>query len=185
MWAYDGHQRPDFASAPGPGQESVWDYPRPPKLAPDRRLVKVYDFKRIVAHSNGTYRVLETASPPSFYIPPEDVNWDLLMAGPGSSVCEWKGIAKYWTLWSNPRSGIIGWGYPEPRSAFEKIRDYISFYPASLACYVAGERVRAQAVCFFLTMAIKSWYLQRPRQRGFFYFRPRDGPNGEIEDDRR
>ena len=88
MWRYRGQKRPDFAILPGPGQESVWDYPRPPKLASDSRLVEVYSGNQVVVRSVRTCRVLETASPPTFYIPPQDVNWDLLVSAPGISVCE-------------------------------------------------------------------------------------------------
>jgi len=149
MWQYRGQKRPDFAIVPGPGQESVWDYPRPPKLVPDGRLVEVKYKDQMVAASSRNYRVLETASPPSFYIPPNDVNWELLLSVPGSSVCEWKGVAGYWTLSSNPKVGVVGWSYPDPTPAFEQIRAYISFYPAALACYVSGERVRAQPGRFY------------------------------------
>ena len=149
MWKYRGQERPGFAAVPAPGQESVWDYPRPPKLTPDRRLIEVYQEEQMVAKSDRTYRVLETASPPSFYIPPDDVNWELLILAPGSSVCEWKGAAKYWNLQSNTKLGVVGWSYPDPSPAFEKIRDYISFYPAVLMCYVSGERVRAQPGHFY------------------------------------
>ncbi|UCE51910.1 MAG: DUF427 domain-containing protein [Desulfobacterales bacterium] len=103
MWEYRGQKRPDFAAVPEPGQESVWDYPRPPKLELDERLVEVYYGDQVVASSRNTYRVLETASPPSFYIPPQDVNAELFITSPGTSVCEWKGVAKYWTLSSNPK----------------------------------------------------------------------------------
>ena len=149
MWKYRGHKRPDFAAIPAPGKESVWDYPRPPKLMPDMRLVEVYQGQQVVARSDKTYRVLETASPPSFYIPQENVNWGLLSSAPGSSVCEWKGAAKYWKLSSTAKLGVVGWSYPDPSPAFEQIRDYISFYPAVLACHVSGERVRAQPGQFY------------------------------------
>jgi uncharacterized protein (DUF427 family) len=149
MWKYRGQKRPDFAAVPAPGQESVWDYPRPPKLMPDRRLVEVYQGQQVLAKSDKTYRVLETASPPSFYIPPEDVNWELLSPAPGSSVCEWKGAAKYWKLSSVKKLRVVGWSYPDPSPAFEQISDYISFYPAVLACHVSGERVRAQLGQFY------------------------------------
>ena len=149
MWKYRGQKRPDFAAVPGPGQESVWDYPRPPKVAPDERLVEVYYSDQMIASSRKTYRVLETASPPSFYIPPKDVKWEHLSFTTGSSVCEWKGVAKYWILSSNPKVGVVGWSYPDPTPPFERIRDYVSFYPAALACYIAGERVRAQPGRFY------------------------------------
>lgn len=149
MWKYRGQKRPEFAVVPGAGQESVWDYPRPPKLLTCGRLVEIYYEEQVVASSGRTYRVLETASPPSFYIPPEDVNWELLCIAPGSSVCEWKGVANYWTLSSKPNVGVVGWSYPEPTTAFEQIRNYVSFYPAALVCYVSGERVRSQPGKFY------------------------------------
>jgi len=149
MWQYRGQKRPDFATVPGPGQESVWDYPRPPELVPDGRLIEVFCDDRILASSDNTYRVLETASPPAFYIPPQNVNRKLLMPAAGSSICEWKGAARYWTLASDSAMGVVGWSYPEPTPAYEQLRDYISFYPAVLACYVIGERVRAQPGRFY------------------------------------
>ena len=149
MWAFRGQKRPPFAETPGPGQESVWDYPRPPKMVPDGRLVKVFYGDHTVASSNSAYRILETASPPSFYLPPSDVNWEMLKPAPGSSRCEWKGSARYWYLSSNPALGVVGWSYPKPTPAFERIRGFISFYPALLACYVSNERVSAQPGNFY------------------------------------
>jgi uncharacterized protein (DUF427 family) len=102
-----------------------------------------------IASSNSAYRILETASPPSFYLPPEDVNWEMLKSAPGSSMCEWKGLANYWHLSSNPATGVIGWSYPIPTPAFEQIRGFLSFYPALLECYVSGERVSAQPGGFY------------------------------------
>ena len=149
MWKYRGQQRPEFAIAPEPGQESVWDYPRPPKLAPDRRRVEVVFEGGRLAASDRCIRVLETASPPTFYIPPSDVDWKTLEAAAGRSVCEWKGTAQYWGLSSRPELGPVAWSYPAPTPAFEKIKDYVAFYPAAVACYVAGERVRAQPGKFY------------------------------------
>ena len=149
MWEYRGQKRPPFAETPGPGQESVWDYPRPPKLVPDGRLIKVLHGDHILATSNSALRILETASPPSFYLPPQDVNWEMLEPAPGRSRCEWKGSANYWYLSSNPALGVVGWSYPMPTPAFERIRGFISFYPALLACYVSNERVLAQPGDFY------------------------------------
>ncbi len=149
MWQYRGQKRPPFAVKPKSGQESVWDYPRPPKLVRDERLVKVCCEDQIIAKSSSTYRLLETASPPSFYIPPQDVNRKLLRLAAGASVCEWKGVAQYWELTADPEKGIVGWSYPAPKTAYEKIRDYISFYPSTLICYVAGEKVKAQSGQFY------------------------------------
>ena len=149
MWTYRGQKRPDFAVMPKPGQESVWDYPRPPQLVPDRRPVEVRWGDQVVAVSRSTYRMLETASPPSFYVPPQDVNWTLLRSAQQTSVCEWKGIAQYWELAADPEAGVVGWSYPEPKAAYANIRDHVSFYPSVLTCFVAGEKVRAQPGRFY------------------------------------
>jgi len=89
-WEYRGQKQPPFAEQPGAGQESVWDYPRPPRLVADKRIVEVRAGPVQIASSARTYRVLETASPPTFYIPPEDVDWSRLVRATKRSVCEWK-----------------------------------------------------------------------------------------------
>lgn len=95
--------------------------------------------------SRSTYRVLETASPPTFYIPPADIDFSLLRLTASSSACEWKGIAQYWSL---ERGDVqlegVAWAYPDPFPGYESIAGYLSFYPARLACYVDGERVQPQ-----------------------------------------
>ena len=149
MWEYRGQKRPPFATLPAPGQESVWDYPRPPRVVADERLVEVSAGGVRIATSTRTYRVLETASPPTFYIPPDDVDWSRLVKAPGSSFCEWKGAARYWALSSAPAATAAGWSYPQPAPAFERIRNYVSFYPGRLECLVAGERVRPQPGEFY------------------------------------
>jgi uncharacterized protein (DUF427 family) len=150
MWTYRGQKRPPFADEPAAGQESVWDYPRPPKLALDGRRVEVRLGKLIIADSIQTYRVLETASPPTFYIPPDDVRLQLLQPCPGSSICEWKGAAQYWALKRDGRSRQpAGWFYPSPNAPFKAIAGYFSFYPARVECYVDGERVQPQPGEFY------------------------------------
>jgi uncharacterized protein (DUF427 family) len=150
VWEYRGQKRPSFAIEPGPGQESVWDYPRPPALKRDGRRVEVRFADVIVADSCRTYRVLETASPPTFYIPPEDVHVELLTPLAGASFCEWKGTARYWSLSAEGSSGeAVGWSYPQPTEPFSQIAGYFSFYPARVECYVGGERVRPQGGGFY------------------------------------
>ena len=60
----------DARPMPGPGQETVWDYPRPPRIEPTDRRVRVIVGGVTVADTTHALRVLETASPPTFYIPP-------------------------------------------------------------------------------------------------------------------
>ncbi len=149
MWKYTGRQRPPFADAPDEGQESVWDYPRPPALEHDDRLVEVIYEDILIASSRRTIRVLETASPPGFYIPTAGVHMELLTRSRGSSLCEWKGEARYWELADYPEAGPIGWSYPKPSPEYEEIRGYLSFYPGRVECYVRGERVRPQPGAFY------------------------------------
>lgn len=144
-WKYRGLRRPSFAVEPQPGQESVWDYPRPPRILRDYRHVIVRANGQIIADSQSTYRVLETASPPTFYIPPHDVEKILLIPRVKSSLCEWKGTAQYWCL---KIDGFfledVAWSYPSPFPGFELIAGYVAFYPNRVACFVNEELVQPQ-----------------------------------------
>ena len=136
---------------PGPGQESVWDYPRPPALERDDRFVEVRFAGVVVASTNGAFRVLETSHPPGYYLPPDDVRFDLLVAEPGTSMCEWKGRAEYWSIRvGDAVSANAAWSYPNPTPAFESIAGYVSFYPGRVdEATVGGEVVRPQAGDFY------------------------------------
>ena len=150
MWKFTGNDRPSFAIEPGPNEESVWDYPRPPICVVDDREVIVQHEGIIVAKSNRAIRVLETASPPTFYLPPQDVDQKILQKGAGSSFCEWKGAATYWSvIVSGQKLANVGWSYESPTPRFAEIAGYVSFYPGKLECLVAGERVRPQPGGFY------------------------------------
>jgi uncharacterized protein (DUF427 family) len=153
-WRYRGGERPSFAVNPRDGEESVWDYLRPPVAVPDARRIVVRarqgDDRITIADTTRSIRVLETASPPTFYLPQDDVALDLLEATPGDSRCEWKGEAAYWSVVaSGRRIDRIAWSYPEPFAEFEWIRRYIAFYPSPLECTLGGERVRPQPGRFY------------------------------------
>ena len=150
MWKHTGKRRPDFAIEPGDGQESVWDYPRPPICVEDSRAVIVRFADLIIANTVNAVRVLETASPPTFYIPPSDIQFDALIQTPGSSVCEWKGAATYWSLVIGGSSRKnIGWSYEAPTPRFASIKSYLSFYPGKMDCTVDGQTVRPQPGGFY------------------------------------
>ena len=91
---------------------------------------------------------METASPPTFYLPPDDVAWDDLVAIAGSSVCEWKGPARYFALAVEPATPVA-WCYPDPSEKFSALKDFVSFYPGRIACFVDGERVQPQPGQFY------------------------------------
>lgn len=149
MWRYTGKDRPDFALPPKPGQESVWDYPRPPALQACTRRVRVQGPQGMLADTCNSYRVLETASPPTFYLPQTDIDMAQLETIGGASMCEWKGSAHYYALAGDVTRRAVGWAYATPRPPFETIAGFVSFYPARVACFVDDERVRAQPGGFY------------------------------------
>jgi len=136
---------------PGPGQESVWDYPRPPRLEPTPKRILIKTAGITIADSTDAWRVLETSHPPVYYIPPEDVRMDCLIGSRGTTYCEWKGRASYYDLvLPDIRVDSAAWYYPDPVEAFESIRGHLAFYPSKMdECRVDGELVRAQAGDFY------------------------------------
>ena len=140
-WRYRGDERPPFAHVPKAGQESVWDYPRPPRIVADHRHVRVVAAGRAVAESNRALRVLETASPPTFYLPAADVDANCMRRAPGTTHCEWKGIAHTYDV---AGAGDAAWTYAEAYPEYASLAGHFAFYPARLDCTVDGEAVAPQ-----------------------------------------
>ena len=136
---------------PAEGQESVWDYPRPPRLEPSGKTIEIIFAGQTLAKTERAWRVLETSHPPVYYVPLEDINREMLRPMPQTSYCEWKGTASYYTVAGGDKIAVnAGWYYPEPTPAFEPIRNYVAFYPSKMeACFVDGERVTAQQGDFY------------------------------------
>jgi uncharacterized protein (DUF427 family) len=136
---------------PGPGQESVWDYPRPPRLEPCAKRIKIIFNGVTIVDTVRAQRVLETSHPPVYYIPREDIRMEHLRPAAGSSFCEWKGRAEYYDLVvGTDTAPRVAWSYPNPTPAFASIRGYLAFYAAPMdACYVDGERVTPQPGGFY------------------------------------
>ena len=131
--------------------ESVWDYPRPPRVEPCTRRARVVHRGVVIADSSAALRVLETSHPPAIYLPPDDVRTDLLRASTHRTFCEFKGWASYWDV---AVGGSVGrravWSYPDPAPGYEEIRDYFSFYPSMMdTCYLDEEQVSPQAGGFY------------------------------------
>ncbi len=136
---------------PGPGQESVWDYPRPPRVEPTSKLIRVVFNDVVIAETRRALRVLETSHPPVYYLPPADICMAYLTPAGRSTYCEFKGAARYWTLRVGDRAAEnVAWSYPDPAPGFEAIRDHLAFYAAPMdACTVDGERVTPQPGGFY------------------------------------
>ena len=138
--------------APGPGRESVWDYPRPPRVEPVPEPIRVVAGGVLVADTTHALRVLETSHPPVYYVPLADVRSDLLRPSPGSSACEWKGRASYWSL-ELPDGRVlpdVAWSYDEPLPGFEAIRGSLAFYASRVdEAWVGEERATPQPGGFY------------------------------------
>lgn len=147
------HQAPSVSFVrvePGPGQESVWDYPRPPRVELVTERVCVLLDGEVVAETTRAQRVLETSHPPVYYIPRDDVRAGALEDAPGSSFCEWKGRARYHTVRLGGRTLLrVAWSYPDPTPAFAAIRDHVAFYLDPLVGVVGDERATPQPGRFY------------------------------------
>jgi len=142
---------PSSRIVPGPGQESVWDYPRPPRLEPCGRHLLVVFRGEVVAETRTGFRVLETSHPPVYYFPPADVRTAFLRPSRRGSYCEWKGQATYFAV---EVGGValpdVAWSYPVPTAAFAAIAGHVAFYAGPVdGCFVDGERVTPQPGGFY------------------------------------
>jgi uncharacterized protein (DUF427 family) len=157
---------------PGPGQESVWDYPRPPRVEAVDARVRVVVNGRSLATSTRAHRVLETAGAPVYYIPPEDVDTARLRATDRRTTCEWKGGASYFDYDDGTRRiPSVGWAYPAPLPGFDSIRDHVAFYAGRVdEAWVGEERARPQPGGFYggwLTDAIVGPVKGEPGSEGW------------------
>jgi uncharacterized protein (DUF427 family) len=143
-WAYRGQERPPFAEPVGPGELSVWDFPRPPLLEPVPETLRVLRAEIEVAHTVAGSRVLETAGAPTYYFPPADVRQELLVPLEATSICEWKGIAASFALVDDPSRMPVAWSYVETFEEFSEIQGWFAFYPGRLSCYLGLELVAPQ-----------------------------------------
>ena len=141
---------------PRTGQESVWDYPRPPRLEETSKRIRIVFAGTVIADTTRAYRVLETSHPPVYYLPLVDVKRQLLTQSSNSSFCEWKGGARYYNLHVGSHvASDVAWYYPNPTRAFAPIKDCVAFYAGPMnvlegdGCFVAGERVTPQPGGFY------------------------------------
>lgn len=140
--------RPDPA---GPGQVSVWDFPRPAIAQPTPAHILIEHRGLIIADSRSAVRTLETSHPPSYYIPRADIAPGVLRRATGSSLCEWKGVASYWdVVIDDAVLSRVGWSYADPTPPFAGLRDHVAFYAAPFdRCTVDGELVSPQPGGFY------------------------------------
>lgn len=157
---------------PGPGQESVWDYPRPPRLEPVPETIKVVFNGVVIVESESAYRILETSHPPVYYIPQDDIQMQYLTSNSRRTFCEFKGQAVYWDLQVNGReSSLVAWSYPNPNNAYREIKDHLAFYASRVdEAYVADEKVWSQEGDFYggwITSKVVGPFKGGPGTRGW------------------
>lgn len=130
-------------AANGKLEESVWDYPRPPRLERVPWRIRVRHAMETIVDAPEAIRVLETSQPPAYYVDPAHVRTDLLVASASSSFCEWKGVATYVDIAVGAnRVADAGWRYDHPTPAFTELTGYYAFYAQKLdACFVDDEQV--------------------------------------------
>ncbi|MBA3248785.1 MAG: DUF427 domain-containing protein [Geodermatophilaceae bacterium] len=154
--------------APGPGQESVWDYPRPPSLQRSVRRIVIRLAGRTILDTSGSWRVCETSHPPVYYVAPEDFEPGKLSPGNGSSYCEFKGAATYWHVGGGHNAG---WSYENPTPAFAPMRGAVAVYPGQMdEVLLDGEPVMPQAGGFYggwITSEVVGPFKGEPGTRGW------------------
>lgn len=136
---------------PGPGQESVWDYPRPPAIEKCYRRIRVEFGGRVIADTRRAYKYMETSHPPVYYIPFQDFAKGVLEPTEKRTVCEYKGWAGYFDVHSGGSlAKDAAWTYAEPKAGFEGIADHVAVYPQHMdACYVDNKEVTPQPGAFY------------------------------------
>jgi uncharacterized protein (DUF427 family) len=134
-----------------PGQESVWDYPRPPRLEACTKSIQIMFNGVTIADTTRAYRVLETSHPPTYYLPPEDIQSEYLRSSARGTFCEWKGNGSYYSVVVGDQTlADVAWYYPHPTAKFSAIANYVAFYAAPMdRCVVDGEIVVPQPGQFY------------------------------------
>ncbi|MCR9166278.1 MAG: DUF427 domain-containing protein [Nannocystaceae bacterium] len=152
-WNRPGRPRPATReiAIPKDGQESVWDFPRPPRLESWSERVKIEFAGATLADTNHALRLLETSHPPTYYVPMADVNMDMLRPAGGASMCEWKGQAAYFDVVAPQRvAARAAWSYPDPFDDFAQVAGHLAFYCAAMdGCWVGGHQATPQPGGFY------------------------------------
>lgn len=132
-------------------KESVWDYPRPPRLESTSERLQVFLGGVRLVDSTSAVRVLETSHPPAYYLPLEDFAPGTLLPVDGFTFCEFKGRASYFdVIAGGARAGRAAWTYPDPAPGYEQLAGRAAVYPGRMdRCTVDGEEVSPQEGDFY------------------------------------
>ena len=136
---------------PKAGQESVWDYPRPPAIVKFSGHIRIIFNREVILDTNQAWRIMETSHPPTYYLPKQDFRPEVLRGAPGISFCEFKGSARYLNITLNGKTASrAAWEYPHPNKAYRALKDHVAVYAHLMdTCYVNDETVHAQEGDFY------------------------------------
>jgi uncharacterized protein (DUF427 family) len=156
------------------GVESVWDYPRPPRLEASARRLKIVHAGVTVADTTRSMRILETSHPPVYYIPQTDIAMAMMrQSSRRGTFCEYKGIATYWDVMV-PGAKVVesaAWSYAQPSASYAALKDFLAFYASRVdECWVDGEQVVAQPGDFYggwITSHVKGPFKGAPGTMGW------------------
>ena len=142
-WAASAARRPKNPIAAGPGQESVWDYPRPPRLERVTKRIVVEFGGLVIADTTRAIRMLETSHPPTYYLPPADITEGVLVPSQRrGSYCEWKGNSLYWhVVTAGKEATDCAWSYPDPFDEYAALQDHVAFYCAAMDRCLVGDAI--------------------------------------------
>lgn len=136
---------------PAPGQESVWDYPRPPAIRRCRLPIVIELGGQVICRTDESWQILETSHPPTYYLPRASFAPGALTEAAGSSVCEWKGAARYLDVQGGGAvANRAAWYYPTPSAPYEALAGHVALYAGRMdRCLVGGVQVRPQPGGFY------------------------------------
>ncbi|MEA9986532.1 MULTISPECIES: DUF427 domain-containing protein [Subtercola] len=136
---------------PGPGQESVWEYPRPPRAEPSAERIVIVLGGESIVDTTDSVRILETSHPPVYYLPVAAFRPGALSDAPGQSFCEFKGLAGYLSVHGGSQTAAsAAWYYPDPSPGYEVLAGRVAVYPSAMQqCTVDGEVVTSQEGDFY------------------------------------
>jgi uncharacterized protein (DUF427 family) len=127
-------------------EERVIAHPRDPYHRVDTRKrsrhVQVIAGGETLAESRRPKLVFETGLPTRYYLPPEDVQTDLLKPSETRTLCAYKGEAHYYSVMVDGEvHEDIAYTYPDPLPDNHQIRGLICFFNERADIHVDGERL--------------------------------------------
>jgi uncharacterized protein (DUF427 family) len=146
-------ERRSGIAANGKAYESVWDFPRPPRLEFVSWHIRVVHAGQTIVDAPSAVRILETSQPPAYYVSTDHIDMAHLRPSKRSTVCEWKGVATYADLVDTAGTVLVtdvAWMYPDPVPSYSELAGHWAFYAQRVAeCWVDDERVEPNEGSFY------------------------------------